>query len=126
MSLKVDSLLARTYVGERRILGQAPRILDIAPPMQAFRPRSTGVEAEGTNDVSAWQIPTGVHGSVSSNLDVADRKSPVVGGSIILKRRVRPESGGNRLDEPQVRPRTSPTTQEWGRKAAQSAQIRSL
>ena len=61
-----------------------------------------------------------------SKEDVADRKSPVVGGSIFLKRRVRPESGGNRLDEPQVRPRTSPTTQEWGQKAAQSAQIRSL
>ena len=58
--------------------------------------------------------------------DVADRTSPVIGGSIFLKRRVRPENGGNRLDEPQVRPRTSPTTQEWGRKAAQSAQIRSL
>src|SRR5208282_581665 len=57
---------------------------------------------------------------------VADRTSPVIGGSIFLKRRVRPENGGNRLDEPQVRPRTSPTTQEWGRKAAQSAQIRSL
>ena len=61
-----------------------------------------------------------------SNSDVADRTSPVIGGSIFLKRRVRPENGGNRLDEPQVRPRTSPTTQEWGRKAAQSAQIRSL
>ena len=59
-------------------------------------------------------------------IDVADRTSPVIGGSIFLKRRVRPENGGNRLDEPQVRPRTSPTTQEWGRKAAQSAQIRSL
>ena len=63
---------------------------------------------------------------VNSHLDVADRTSPVIGGSIFLKRRVRPENGGNRLDEPQVRPRTSPTTQEWGRKAAQSAQIRSL
>ena len=28
--IKVDSLLARTYVGERRILGQAPRVL--VPP----------------------------------------------------------------------------------------------
>ena len=63
---------------------------------------------------------------VQAKKDVADRTSPVIGGSIFLKRRVRPESGGNRLDEPQGRPRTSPTTQEWGRKAAQSAQIRSL
>src|SRR5208337_4655800 len=52
--IKVDSLLARTYVGERRILGQAPRNVwktrQAGHPLSGNKPASPALQCRGLDD----------------------------------------------------------------------------
>jgi hypothetical protein len=59
--IKVDSLLARTYVGERRILGQAPR-----------RNQRTGRPSDAV--VAAWpELPQAIRAGIVAMVKAASK-----------------------------------------------------